>query len=462
MKAIVLSVIFPLIFSTGAHSQDTLSLALVNPVHPVFSGFVRGGLYSWMDRTDNKPYVSTGFSDLGLRMEAGNGVNFKTFADLRYRYGSEFLKPVSRFDLREAYIKVNGKKWDFTAGQKIIKWGRCDFTNPVSKLSPQNMIARSPDREDMDMGNLLAAINWYPTVHLGLTAIIVPFYRPSTLLIDPVPLPENTVINKTAALLTGSSMFGYGLRANFNLKGLDFSLSWFDGHDPLPGIALDKFTLDLTQTTPVPYTGLSIKPYKTRMLGVDFETTAGAYGIRSEAAWTFPYLSYKSSEYVAMPEIKWAAGIDRLTGIWHFTAEYSGKYITDFTPEPVESIIGTPADYLKIAEMLSIPGFDLTEYVRQEVGAFNRLYNYQLKKYYHSIGFRAEAEMIYGKLIPSLFGMYNITAGDLLLIPEIRYKPADGLTVTVGAEIYSGRSCSLYDIINDFMNGVYISIKADF
>ena len=80
-----------------------------------------------------------------------------------FSYGVEFLEPVNRLDIREAYVKVNGKRWDLSAGQKIVKWGRADFTNPTSKLSPQNLISRSPDREDMDMGNLLSAFNWYPS-----------------------------------------------------------------------------------------------------------------------------------------------------------------------------------------------------------------------------------------------------------------------------------------------------------
>ncbi|HPV15776.1 MAG TPA: hypothetical protein PKY14_00290 [Bacteroidales bacterium] len=47
-------------------------------------------------------------------------------------------------------------------------------------------------------------------------------------------------------------------------------------------------------------------------------------------------------------------------------------------------------------------------------------------------------------------------------MPEVRVKPSDGLTLTVGAEIYSGKKGSLYDIINDFMNGAYVSLRVDF
>jgi hypothetical protein len=58
--------------------------------------------------------------------------------------------------------------------------------------------------------------------------------------------------------------------------------------------------------------------------------------------------------------------------------------------------------------------------------------------------------------------MYNFTSHDLLLIPEIKYKPADGLTITAGAEFYSGRAGSLYNIIDEFMNCIYVALKVDF
>jgi hypothetical protein len=427
------------------------------------NGFVRGGFYTGFDKDNkNKPYVSSAYSDFGLKAEAGNSFNFKAFTDLRFRYGAEFQKPVNRLDLREAYVKVNGKRWDLTAGQKILKWGRADFTNPTSKLSPQNYISRSPDREDMDMGNLLSAFNWYPSEKISIEAVAIPFYRSSVLIIDPVPLPENVTINQINSLLTGKEMFSYGLKSDFHLKGIDWSLSWFDGYDPMPGIAITGFNLDLSAPIPMPVTDLSAIPYKTRMIGLDFETSAGNIGLRGEAAWSVPYLSNEEYEYVPFPEIRWVAGSDWSRGVWRITFEYSGKRVLHFTASSVDPVLGTEPDYAKLAELLQVPGFDLRDYIRQQVGAFNRLYNYQIEKYYHSAGIRIESELLYGKLSPSVFSIYNFTSRDLLLIPEIKFKPADGIIIKAGAEFYSGRSGSLYDIVDGFMNCVYVALRVDF
>jgi hypothetical protein len=257
-------------------------------------------------------------------------------------------------------------------------------------------------------------------------------------------------------------MFSYGLKSDFHLKGIDWSLSWFDGYDPMPGTALNGFNLDLSGPVPVTETELTLKPYKERVLGFDFETSAGKFGIRGEAAWSNPYLLNDTIEYVPFPEMKWVAGIDWSSGVWRITGEYSGKSVLDFKPSDADPVIGTEPDYARLAELLLIPGFDITEYVRQQVGAFNRLYNYQMEKRYHSAGLRIETDLVYGKLAPSVFTLYNFTSRDLLIIPELKYKPADGLTITAGAEFYSGKRGSLFDIVDDFMNCVYVGLKVDF
>lgn len=426
------------------------------------SGFVRGGFFGSTDPDDDKPYISSSFADVGVKTEVSNGLNFKAFSDIRFRYGTEFLVPVSRLDIREAFVNVYGKKWNVSAGQKIIKWGRADFTNPTSKLSPQDLVYRSPDREDLNMGNLLVTAGWFPANLLSLEAVAIPYYRSSKLLVDQVKLPFYVTIDQIETLLTGRNMFSYGLKADIHVQGADMSFSWFDGYDPMPGTALEDFNLDLTTTLPIPYTRLAMTPYKIRNIGFDFETTAGAFGFRGEASYLLPYKSWETNEYIPLPEVKWVAGTDWSTGNWRFTAEYSGKFITDFAPSAVEPFIGTEPNMAEIMALMSVPGFNLEDYVRQQVGAFNRLYNYQLEKSYHSAGLRIETDMFYGKISPSLLTIYNFTSRDLMITPEINFIPADGIKISLAGDYFSGRKGSIYDIADDFMNCIHISLRVDF
>jgi hypothetical protein len=160
--------------------------------------------------------------------------------------------------------------------------------------------------------------------------------------------------------------------------------------------------------------------------------------------------------------MEWAAGVDWMPGNWRITAEYSGKIIPDFEESSVDSFIGTEPDLAQLAILMATPGFDLTEYVRRQVGAFNRLYNYQLEKSYHSAGIRVETDLFYGKLTPSLTSLYNFTSGDFLLMPEMTYKPADGLTINLGGELYSGKEGSIYDLVDEFMNCIRVALRVDF
>jgi hypothetical protein len=463
MNRISIIITAPLIFiPVMATSQNDLSTGTPDASKKmVLYGFVRGGFYGSTDE-NNKLYVPSAYSDLALKIDAEDDIRFKAFADIRFRYGTEFREPVTRLDIREAYVTVNGKTWDLSAGQKIIKWGRADFTNPTQKLSPQNYISRSPEREDMDMGNLLADFRWYPSPVISLEAVAIPYYRPSILFIKPLDLPSYVTINQNESLVTDGAMFSYGARADLHLKGFDLGFSWFDGYDPMPGIALTGFSLDTSGFVPALAVEMSLKPYKIRNAGLDFETTIGDFGLRGEVAWTIPYLSYKEAEYVPLEEIKWVAGIDWMRGNWRITGEYSGKTFPGFEAPAVEPFIGSELDPATLGMLLSVPGFDLEEYMRQQVGAFTRLYNYQSEKYYHTGGLRIETDLFYQKLTPSVTALYNFTSRDLMVMPELVYKPVDGLSIYAGCEFFSGRKGSIYDMIDEFMNCFRLGIKVNF
>jgi hypothetical protein len=453
-------VLFFSLISKGQENSDSLSVK--QDSYRFISGFVRAGFYGDLKDNQGSPFVSSAYSDVALKIGAGYTGRYRFYGDLRFRYGSEFTEPVKDITVREAFGEVNFGQFIFSAGQKIIKWGRGDFTNPTSKLNPQNYISRSPDREDMAMGNIITSLSWHPSGKFELTAVAVPFYKSSVLIIDPIPLPGNVTLNQINSLVTGEEFYSYGAKADLHLKGIDLAASWFDGYDPMPGTALTSFTIDLSGPVPATSTVLEMKPYSMKMAGLDFETSLGPLGLRGEVAWTKPDSSYLKYEYVPLEEIKWVAGIDYSIGNWRFTGEYSGKTIPSFTPALAEPIFGSEPDMQQLAQMMAIPGFDLNEYIRNQIGAFNRLYNYQLEKNYHSGGIRIETDLAHGRLLPSLFTMYNFTTGDILVIPELRIKPIDGLTITAGAEIYSGKKSSLFDIVDNFMTSIYLGIRADF
>ncbi len=102
------------------------------------------------------------------------------------------------------------------------------------------------------------------------------------------------------------------------------------------------------------------------------------------------------------------------------------------------------------------------EYTRLQLGAFNRLYNYQLHEYSHYAGLRLAYKKELAVINPSLNILYNITAEEYMINPELEIDPADNLKIIAGAEIYNGSGDTLFDMINDKLNSIYTGLRIDF
>ena len=56
----------------------------------------------------------------------------------------------------------------------------------------------------------------------------------------------------------------------------------------------------------------------------------------------------------------------------------------DFYEAPYDPVIGTEPDMAALMVLFNTPGIDPIEFTRQQIEAFNRLYNNQMHEYYHS------------------------------------------------------------------------------
>jgi len=203
-------------------------------------------------------------------------------------------------------------------------------------------------------------------------------------------------------------------------------------------------------------------PYNVNCAGVDFEAVISSVVVRGALSYSKPVTEKNGNEEVPFPQVEWVAGIDWTPGSFRFVGEYSGKKVLGYYEPTVESLIGQEIDFMQLAQQLALSGLDPNEFARMQTEGFNRLYNNQLKEYYHSAGLRVEVETLYGKLTPSLSTVYNFTSRDLVLIPKVTFKPADGVTLSGGLEYYSGVDKSMYDLIEEFMSSVFFSLRIDF
>jgi hypothetical protein len=423
----------------------------------VQGGFMRSGVYIFTGSFDRK--INTVFADAALKLNIKDDHSFIGFADLRTGERVQYGNRTPTFNAREIFGTYYNGIISISAGKKIIRWGKTDFFNPLSKFNPVDYSFRSPDNDDMDMGEFIGEADISPSRALRISIVASPLWNPSVLLTKPMTLPQNVHLSVPDGFQADYTGFSFGMRTAFTIRQIDFGLQWFHGTDPMPGLKLDSADFTIVYN---PYIAIRGVPYGINSFGADFETVVSSVVIRGALAYSKPLKDKKENEWVPFPQLEWVTGIDWTPGNFHITAEYTGKIVLDYYTSPYSPLIGTKIDLAKLITLFSTPGFDPVEYARLQTEAFNRLYNNQMNEYYHSAGLRIEDELFYDRLIPSLSGMYNFTSHDLMIIPSIKYKPADNISITVGMEYYSGKNGGLYDLIDDFMDAAFVSIRVDF
>ncbi|HCC70169.1 MAG TPA: hypothetical protein DEQ09_03330 [Bacteroidales bacterium] len=450
---VLLSIIFFLV-SIPLSSQslfDNISSSVGNDYK--LGGFIRSGLY--MNIPDGSASIPVSFAGLSLNAEAGNNTSYKAYFDIRYRYAREYGENVNKPALREAWAAWYTPYTQLKAGKQIIKWSRMDFFRLQDVTGPRNDLYRSFDPEDRYLGNISIEFRFKPSENISLNALIIPRYRPSVLYVDFIDLPDIIEIGSVSPGYEYA--ISYGLRAEYYLRNFTADISFFTGYNPLPGLALD--TISILSGNNIPLISLEEQPFKVRTLSSGLEFAPGKCIIRAEAMWMDPEGDYRENEYIMLPEIRWAAGLEYFIGDLQVLFEYSGKHLLNFE----ESVFDPELpDESSFSEFVTLPPDQILEYTRMQIGSFNRLYYYQLNKLSHYAGLRLAYEKGFSFLSPSVNLLYNITAGEYMVKPVLKIKPSDNLQLIAGAEIYIGTDNSLFDMINDKLNSLYAGMKVHF
>ncbi|MFH1851370.1 MAG: DUF1302 family protein [Candidatus Neomarinimicrobiota bacterium] len=399
------------------------------------SGFVRSTAYINRIGKNDGPQLQSGYGEAALKFQATAGDWADGFTELRFRRGHEYGSEIAEFDISEAYVNAAWWKFDLRCGQQIVVWGRADGFNPTNNITPQNTTVRSPDPDDIRGANFLLRTHFNLSPALRLEAIWVPEYSPTVLAFELADLPQNIAIGPgvyPAAGLENSLRAG---RLSLELPAFDGSISYVSGYNPMPGIKLTAVDMNTGAVTIAP------AAYKQQVFGFDFSTAVGSWGLRGEAAYRIPEETHNSfpNYYIPCEDAYYVIGIDRIWGDLNLIAQYIGRYLPDF------------ADLDLTANPIYGP-----------LENYNRLFANQTDQWRHAISFRPAYSLFYETLSLELFGMYDLTTSEMMLIPQLVYKPADAFTITAGGNIYSGDSGTLYDLIEDSYNAVYFELKIAF
>ncbi len=458
-----------LIFSMNTASQGLFESAIAgsgksedsDPLS--LSGFIRSAGYTGRTTGDQKPYLQSVYAQAALSMEVAPAGWASARAETRFRHGEEFGEQVAELDLREAYVYLRSTKSGLRIGKLITPWGKATLFNPVGKMTPIDPTIRSPVADDRYLGM------WSVDGHLRLgsmqriTVHWRPLFRPSVLLIDPVPLPGYVVFGEPEYPGTEFREGNYGVHYELFSPLLDFSLYWFRGYHHWPGIRFESVELDGESLLPVELR-LRQKAYRISMAGADLSLPLESWIFRMEGAWQHTHAYIADKEYLPLSELSYVGELEKTGAWWNLVAGYYGKYIIDFFQAKAEPTLSTGQDIITILLKEGvIPTTDaVNQIIREQVSAFNRLYNAQLREFYHSVFVNLQAGWLNERLEVTIPLIFNMSTKEWMIRPELVYKPGGGITLSAGYQGMYAQEGELYDLVGPVLNAAWFTARLTF
>ena len=235
----------------------------------------------------------------------------------------------NRVYLDEAYINFRQKKFDLRIGKQIYKWGKSDAINPTNYFSNTDY-SDIIDTEDEEIGVISLNLKYY-IGNVVIEGVIAPSFIPSVLPDSSArwwpTLPKNVSNPLYPAVgwqlletnyffpaptipQFGTQSFQYSVKLSGFMRGLDYSLSWFNGFNDLPDLyfvnEIDTMTFSSVNIS-------SIYSYnRINALGVNLAFNAGKFSVRGEAAYFITEDWDGEKELIDDPYLQYVIGVDRI------------------------------------------------------------------------------------------------------------------------------------------------------
>ena len=458
MRTITWFILSIIAFPAGAYAQSLFEGGDTKKKESPFqlNGYGRGVLYTGTYESQSLPEIRSGYGEAALKINAFSGARGKLFSEIRFKSGYEYNEQINQFQLREAYADLYLGDFDLRAGQQILAWGRADGINPTNNLTPQDYFVRSPEPDDIRMGNFLVRGRYTIKSRIRLEGIWVPVYRHSIYRFDLFDMPDFVhfadAYNPDAAFKNGS----FAGKVEFLFDRFDGSISWFSGFDPMPGIEYGPLPETPGES---PSIDLYARPFRQQTGGLDFSFGLGSFGVRGEAAYREPEPGYKGEIFVPNRDLRYVLGIDRSFGIFNMMVMYSGQYVFDF--EEMQMLESFPEIEL---EMLRQPAVweMLGPVMDQQLAGFNRVIFDQTKEIMHSLAARPSISLFHNVLDLELFGLYNFSTEEWTLLPRLSWSVSDNLKLGIGGQYFEGPPNTRYDLIAPVFNGGFMELRYTF
>ena len=420
------------------------------------NGYGRGVLYLGEYAAPSSSEIRSGYGEAALKINALAGSRGRLFSELRFRNGYEYNDWINEFTVREAYADLYLGKFELRAGQAIIAWGRSDVFNPTNNLTPQDYFVRSPEPDDMRLGNFLIRGRYNILRQLRLEAAWVPRYRYSVYRFDLFDMPPYVRFSESdlpgAAFKNGS----VAAKLDFLFDGFDGSLSWFNGYDPMPGIQAGNIPGSPAEDFIIE---MYARAFRQQTLGLDFSCGLGSIGVRGEAALRNPASDYRDQVFAPERDLRYVLEMERAFGNFTLMAVYMGQYIFDFTEMPLQA--GMPDINPQLLQDPSVRAV-MGTMMDQQLAAFNRILFDQTGEISHTLALRPALAIFHGVSKIEVFGLYNFSTEEWSLLPRLTWDATDNLRLSVGGQYFEGPENTRYELVGPVLNGGYFELRYSF
>lgn len=429
-----------------AISEDTkIDSATKSTFNIDINGYLKTAIYVGESIDENKSALfKSGYGEVSLSLAASHKIG-SVFAEIRAKKGYALENNIQQFTFREGYISTSAGLFDFKIGQQIVVWGRADGINPTNNITPQNMIVFSQEVDDMRESNFLARL-YLNTKRLRFDGIWIPFFLESKLPIESANLPIGiNFIDDSMYPDHSIKNSSYAIRCTFEGSKADGSISYFNGYNSFPGInaivSIDGFLFFK-------------EAYRMHVIGGDFSTAIGSFGISGETGFRLPYENYEIKEFLPYPEVKFVFGLDIGIGNINLLMQYIGKNVFNYKVLTMPILIDHQNQLA-----IQIYQYKLASY---ELEKYNRMLLDQQNEYSNSIMARIETTFFYETIHMECSGMYMFSSNEYVIATKISYDISDAISIIAGGRYVDGSKNTLLHMANRMMSNVFVEMKYSF
>lgn len=329
----------------------------------------------------------------------------------------------ARNELREAYADHSRGALDLRLGKQIIAWGRADRFNPTDNLTPRDFTLLVTEDDDQRIGVPSIKADYHIGA-LSITAAWLWDFRGNTIPIRQPP-PGVSLLRPP---VQDEHRQG-ALKIDQTGKALDWSVSYFSGFDLNPDVS------PVSVAPPM----VALTHHRIKVLGFDLATTAGAFGLRAEAAYTKTEDPDGRDPFVKNSNLYTVLGVERIFGeTLTVNLQYLSRVVMNF--HGVDEI----------------PEGALRELALTQAAISN-----QLNRYNHGIALRVSERWLHQTLHTEASVAYNFSEHDYVLRLKLRYAITDQWELALGGDSFHGAPNTFYGRLRD-NSGYFAQLKLSF